>query len=297
MTSAMQRGIALFAALTRFNAPAEEVRPALKLASPRITEASGIAASLRHPGALWIVNDSGAGPELHLVGEDGADRGSVALRNTRNRDWEDLASFEWKGRPYLLVADTGDNASKHEMCSLVVVAEPSVGKDGRLLAGNVAAAWKIDFRYEDGPRDCESVAVDPAAGTILLLSKRTAPPALYELPLVPGTQAPQTAKRIGETRAERPGGTLLPFGNQPTGMDVSPDASRAAIVTYNGWFLVVRGEGETWSAAFARGAVWQGPHLLPQAESIAFSRDGSEVFLTSEGTHPKLLRFPVVELR
>lgn len=289
--------VALLGVAISLAARAEEARPAVKLASPRITEASGIAASIRHKGALWIVNDSGSGPDLHLVGEDGAERGSVALRNIRNRDWEDLASFQWKGRPYLLVADTGDNDSKHPVCSLFVVAEPSVGKDGRLLAGNVAAAWKIDFRYEDGPRDCESVAVDTTSGKILLLSKRTDPPALYELPLVPGTRAPQTAKRIGETRAERPGGTLLPFGNQPTGMDISPGTTRAAIVTYHGWFLVERGDGETWGDAFGRGAVWQGEHRLPQSESIAFSRDGTEVLLTSEGKHPKLLRFPLAESR
>lgn len=291
----MFRGFLACAAGLLLPALAGETQPPVRIASPAVTEASGIAASIRHPDSWWVVNDSGSPPRLHLVGGDGADRGSVAIRQVRNRDWEDLASFSWKDQPYVLVADTGDNGANRKSCVLHIVPEPSVDKQGRLLAGNVAPAWSIGFRYDDGPRDCEAVTVDSQAGRILLLSKRTKPPVLYQLPLIPATRATQVAKRMVETRTDCPGGALMAFGNQPTGMDLTSDGRAAAISTYSGWFLVTRRDGETWRDAFLRGPVWRGPHGLPQAESIAFSKDSSTVILTSEGKHPEIRRFPVAD--
>lgn len=264
-----------------------------KLASPAITEASGLAASIRHRGAWWVINDSGSAPALHLAGPDGADLGSVRIRGVRNTDWEDLASFEWNGRPCVLVADTGDNASRRKSCALHIVREPAAGPDGRLLRGDVAAAWSIEFRYEDGPRDCESVAVDATTGSVLLLSKRTDPPVLYELPLAPEPRGIRTARRIAETRVPSPAGIFAPFGSQPTGMDISADGRSAVVSTYSGWFLRTRPAGATWADAFRGGPDWRGRHGLGQAEAIAFSRDGSRVVLTSEGGNPRLVRFNV----
>lgn len=80
-----------------------------KIQSPAIKEASGLAISPTDAAFMWVINDSGAAPELHLAGTDGTDRGKVTLKGVKNIDWEDLASFTLDGKPYLLVADTGDN--------------------------------------------------------------------------------------------------------------------------------------------------------------------------------------------
>jgi hypothetical protein len=253
-----------------------------KIQSPAVSEASGVAVSPTNPDFLWIVNDSGAAPEIHLTGTDGSNRGKVILKDSANIDWEDLASFKLDGKSYLLVADAGDNQGARESCTFYVVREPELPAAGKSLDLTLKPAWRIDFRYEGGPRDCEAAAVDSAAGKIVFLSKRTKPPELYELPLrAPKAAAVQVAHKIGQTEVKAP--VTLPFFDQPTGMDISADGSQAAVVTYYGVFIFPRGPKETWSEAFAKKGTLLAPHQLPQAESVAFSRDGKTLFVISEG--------------
>lgn len=259
-------------------------KPEGHLKCPELREASGLATSPSCKDFLWLINDSGCPAEIHLAGTDGSDRGKVSLSQTRNVDWEDLDSFLLDGKPYLLVADTGDNAGRRPESVLYIVPEPTLPEDGKRLTDEVKVAWTIRFRYEDGPRDCEAVAVAAQAGKILLLSKRTSPPMLYELPLKPATDEVQTAKKIGEIPKTLPAGfPPIPFGTQPTGMDIAADGSVAAVVTYHGVFLFPRTPAETWAAAFSRPPVELEPHRMGQVESVAFSRDGSVLRLVAEG--------------
>jgi hypothetical protein len=268
------------------------VKPGATLQSPAVTEASGLAASPSAPDALWLINDSGSPAVLHLAGSDGSDRGAVALGEIRNTDWEDLAAFTLDGKPYLLVADTGDNASVRPECLLHIVAEPALPAAGNTLDGTVSPTWTIRFRYDDGPRDCESVAVDAKAGKILLISKRTTPPVIYELPLKPAGNELVTAKKIGTIPTPFPAGNPpIPFAAQPTGFDLSADGRMAVVVTYLGTFVFPKAAAESWPAAFAKPPIALAPHLLRQAESVAFSLDGAAIFAVSEGARSPLVTF------
>lgn len=262
--------------------------------SPAITEASGLAISSANPEFMWIINDSGGTPDVHLAGTDGTDRGKVTLADTRNIDWEDLAPFTLGGKNYLLVADTGDNGSKRESCTLHILGEPALPADGEKLAGTVVPAWRIQFCYEGGPRDCEAVAVDAKAGNIILISKRTEPPEVYQLPLRPpdGSGLP-IARRIGRTEVKSPLDSLVPFRNQATGLGIAADNSLAAVVTYYGVFLFPRKPAESWAAAFAKPPVALQPHLLGKAESVAFSKDGKTIYALSEGRGSPLARYQI----
>ncbi|MEK6230273.1 MAG: hypothetical protein N2A42_00275 [Luteolibacter sp.] len=261
-----------------------------KLMSPAINEASGLAVSPKDADFLWIVNDSGGTTEIHLVNTDGTARGSVSVEGTANRDWEDLAAFSLDGKPYLLIADIGDNGSARKFCTLYIVAEPSLPAEGKNVSGKAPAAWKINFTYEDGPRDCEAIAVDAADKKIILINKRTAPPVVYELALRPDKNP--TARRIATTETKATGLTLpISFRNQPTGMDISADGSMAVLATYHGAFLFRKKNAETWSDAFARKAKSLGPHGLQQAESVAFAPDGKSIYLVSEGKTSPIVRF------
>jgi hypothetical protein len=278
---------------------AEEAEPLFKrqdpegrLQSRELSEASGMAASPTDSHLLWLINDSGCAAELFLTETDGGKRGKVSVEGAENVDWEDLASFELGGKPYLIIADTGDNGSKREDCTLYIVAEPRLAAKGAMLEGSVKPAWEIRFRYWDGPRDCESVAVDVKAAKILLLSKRTNPPMLYELPLRPGGKERQTARKIGQLSKALPMGfPPIPYGTQPTGMDISADGRLAAVVTYAGVFLFPRREGESWPRAFARNPQVLDSHRARQAEAIAFSRDGTVIRVASEGVKSPLMRY------
>ncbi len=215
------------------------------------------------------------------------------VTGARNIDWEDLASFKLDEDPYLLIADVGDNNSVRDFCTLYLVREPTLPEDDAIMDGGTGVFHAIHFRYEDGPRDCEAVAVDPVNGKILLISKRTKPPVLYELPLkISGNHGILTAKKTGETSVVPPPAMrFLPYIDQPTGLDVSEDSSLATVVTYYGVFLFPRNADESWAAAFAKAPQMFGPHGLPQAESVAFSKAGTEIFVVSEGSGSPLVRY------
>lgn len=262
------------------------------LRSAAIKEASGLAVSSHDGGFHWVVNDSGAKPDLHLIEADGRYRGKVSVAKAGNVDWEDLVSFSMEGTPFLLAADTGDNDSKRETCTLYVLREPELPAAGKTLAGATHIAWEIRFRYEGGPRDCEAVAVDVPGRKILLLTKRTHPPEIHELPLQP-TEGNRvlTTRRIGQTTVSAPADSLVPFRDQPTGLDIAPDNTLAAVVTYYGVFLFPRKPGESWPQAFARKPEILEPHCLPQAESVAFSKDGNAIIVASEGRGWPIVRY------
>ena len=258
--------------------------------APAANETSGLAATVGGGDGLWLVNDSGGQPMLYLADRDGADRGKIKVEPATNLDWEDLAGFSWQGKPYLLIADVGDNEGRRASCMLYVVPEPAMPPAGGLLSGTVKPAWTIEFRYPDGPRDCEAVAVDALRGKVILLSKRTVPPAVYELPLAPGKGGVVTALKIGTTDVTPPpGGFPHPYGAQPTGLDLSADGTLAAVVTYLGVFVFPKNRGESWAEAFARKPVLLPRHGLFQAESIAFSRDGKSLVVVSEGARSPLV--------
>ncbi len=251
---------------------------------PAVNEASGLAVSPKNDRFLWTLNDSGGTPDLHLLTTAGEDRGKVTVTRAANIDWEDIASFTLDGKSYLLIADIGDNNAVRPIRTVHILLEPTLPADGQKLTGSVTTAWHIDFTYEGGPRDCESVAVDAVAGKIILVSKRTKPPEVYEMPLrAPKTSAPLVLKKTSVTSVDSPAGNALPFASQPTGLDISADCTLAAVVTYYGVFLFPRKPEESWVEAFSHKPQPLAPHALPQAESVAFSKDGKRIYVISEG--------------
>ena len=116
--------------------------------------------------------------------------GLVHITAATNRDWEDIASFTHDGIAYLAVGDIGDNNGKHKKVTVYIVQEPDSGD------AEIDIAWRIDYTYPDGPLDAESLAVDAAGRHVYVLSKRTVPAVLYQLPLVPPSEEVVIATRI-----------------------------------------------------------------------------------------------------
>jgi len=266
--------------------------------APSIDEASGLAPSHRLPGALWTHNDSGSQPVIYALNARGQLLGSVRIADATQIDWEDIASFEFEGRSYLLIADVGDNNAQRTDCVLYIVPEPDPATLDPRRESTVEVAWQIPVRYPQGPRDCESVAVDPRLQTVLLLSKRTKPSVAYELPLRPApTVARPLAQVIGPLKGiPDPHGPLAminaPWGRyraQPCGFDISADGRAAVVLTYGEVYLYPRGDQQTWAEAFAADPIALDAHGLPQAEAVCFSLDGRTVFVTTEGRPAPLL--------
>ncbi|MBW2287423.1 MAG: hypothetical protein JRG80_08310 [Deltaproteobacteria bacterium] len=297
------RGAALGEEIALPRADYANAKLAGSIASPKLTETSGLAISRRRDDLLWAINDSGTPPRLHALGVDGADLGFATIEGVDAVDWEDLASFELDGRSYLLIADTGDNLSWRKRSLLLVVEEPELTGDA-LPAGSVSKpAWRIPFRFEDGPRDCEAVAVDSERMRVLLISKRTEPPGLYQLPLLPsdpamGNTAGLVARRIGDvpgipppTRSDVEAARWLGrYFAMPTAFDISPDGRLAVVLTYREAYLYARSADEPWAKALGRPPQRIDLPALAQAEAIAFARDGRTIFVTSEGLGAPLFK-------
>jgi hypothetical protein len=266
------------------------------LQNSKINEASGLAQSLRQDDRLWTLNDSGDSATLYAFAEDGSDHGSVILHGAVNDDWEDLASFKFSGRPFLLIADVGDNFSNRDKVSLYIVEEPDP------MTGEVTPSWQIDFNYPDGPKDAEAVAVDESSHVAYVLSKRTIPARLYSIPLTPdsvGENTLATANYLG-TIDSLPQPTEDDLDQalarkswhwQPTAMDFSPDGKSAVILTYRAVYLYQRQGGESWIDALQRSPVTYDLGDIKEAEAVSLG-DG-KIFITVEAPGAPIYRIDI----
>ena len=263
-----------------------------ELEDASIREASGLARSYRQDNVLWTINDNGADEWVHAISPRGKRLGEFDLKRSRNRDWEDLASFMLDGDPYLMIADIGDNEAKHESRTLYVVKEPKAKKKDEEKVD-----WQIDFRYPDGPRDAESAAVDVDNQRVLVLSKRDIPPVLYELPLRPDGEETLTATQLGTiTSLPRPSRQDIEFAPklndwywQPVGMDISDDNLAAVILTYRAVYYYQRLPGQDWLDALNAPPLRVGIGSLRNAEAIAFGDRKRTVIVTGESMHSPII--------
>lgn len=262
------------------------------LLDAHLQEVSGLAVSRHHPDTLWMLNDGGNPAQLYAVSRRGSRLATLRIDGVDNTDWEDLAAFELDGRHYLLIADTGDNGGLRRTLQLHAIEEPATLADATLRP-----AWSIVFRWPDGARDCEAVAVDAAAGQILLLSKRRRPPELFALPLRPRGDGLQVARALGtlagvpqaDAEEVRANPRLARIRSQVTAADLAPDGHAMAVLTYRDVLVYPRRNRESWAQALARPPQVHPLPWLPQAEALAWSADSRALYATGELSPAPLL--------
>ena len=281
-----------------------------RIESRQLIECSGMDASMVAEDLFWAVNDSGSGPFIYALGRDGRDRGRVGIAAAENRDWEDLATFIWQGQPMILIADFGDNKRQYTTHTLYIVNEPRLPGRREGLSGTVNIAWKIEFTYPDGSHDAEGVTVDPAAGEVLVLTKRDKPPLLFALPLKANASGRKATARFVAAMDRIPEPTprdlQQPYGavrSRPTGIDLSPDGSAMVVLTYKHAYLFGREPGASWATVLGRRPILielplpEDCQALAQREAICFSMDGASLLVTSEGDGPGLFLLPRSRVR
>ena len=159
-------------------------------------------------------------------------------------------------------------------------------------------AWTVRFRWPDGARDCEAVAVDAAAGYVYLVAKKRVPPEVWRVPLHPVGEEPVAAERVGTLAGVvQPSAADLErnpvygrYRSQITSADISADGRRFAALNYRTAYVFTRTDGEDWSAALAREPLDLALPWLPQAESLAFDSSGDAVWISSEKLPAPLLQ-------
>ncbi|RMH94540.1 hypothetical protein EBB59_02395 [Lysobacter pythonis] len=265
-----------------------------------LDEISGIAASRRHDGVLWAIDDSGNPARLYAIGRRGGRLGTYQVEGVEKTDWEDIAAFELNGKPYLLVADTGDNGGIRKLLQLHVFEEPEDAE----ADGTLRPAWSLQFRWPDGARDCEAVAVDAERNQIILISKKRQPPQVFTLPLQPraGGKGPktETAALAGtlagapqaDARERRDNPTMARLRSQVTAADIAPHRDAIAVLTYDNLLIYRRKPAQTWPQALASAPQVVRLRFLPQAEAVAWSRGGGGIYATGEFNPAPIMYLP-----
>ena len=236
---------------------------------PRLTEVSGIAPSIRHPGMVWVHNDSSGGPLLYGVRlSDCAVLATVTLRGAQARDFEAIASGQdARGRPTLWVGDIGDNQDSWPDVQILKVPEPT-----RL--GNVVARPRtLRFTYPDMPHNAETLLAGPG-GRLWIVTKQLANGSFYELPATwPKGDVVATATLVGSA------GPLVTDGA------MAADGSRFVLRDYVDARVF---QGNPPGKLRSRSAL---PAQL-QGEAVTWSADGTSLIIASERDN-RLIEVPL----
>lgn len=263
-----------------------------RVTDPALHEMSGIVASRRNRGLYWVHNDSGDSARIFALDEQGHVRATLAVGGAGSVDWEDIAigpgPQAW--RPYLYLADIGDNLGARTEVQVYRLPEPAVDPDVP-QEGTVSGAVSIGLRYPDGPHDAEAFIVDPSTGDLVIITKSA----------VGGAQpAYRAAAPIDPSRVT----TLERYGTVTTGPSIT-GAITAADLDRSGDHLIVRTYGSVrvvaktpkapLSALLERapGTRTCRPPTPPevQGEAVAFEADGRGFVSVSEGGSPVLRRY------
>ena len=260
------------------------------LADARINESSGVAAASWSDDVVFTHNDSGDSARFFAVdARTCATRAVFSVRGATNVDWEDMArGSAADGTPVLWLADIGDNLATRSSVVVYEVAEPGASAAG----GTVPVRNRWTLQYPDGPRDAETLLVDPETSRAVLVSKDAAAgrSRAYRVPAagsgVLEALAPLDVKALGGGAFGRPSWSV-------TGGATSPDRRAVVLRTYLGAWVWASSPAEPLAAVLARPPEQLEIPLGRQAEAMSFTRSGSGVWITSEGAAAPLHLIPL----
>jgi hypothetical protein len=244
--------------------------------SPSISEASGIAASRKNAGVLWVHNDSGDSARVFAMSTVGKHLGIYNLSGVTALDWEDMAVGPGPipGQDYLYIGDIGDNNAGRTEIVIYRVAEPTVSADQRPIATSLIGVETLRLRYEDGPRDAETLMVDPVTRDVYIISKRESRSRVYR---VAASELTTAGTAVLRCKAQ------LPWG-WATGGDISPRGDEIIVRGYGNASVWSRPPGTNLWDAF-KGAEHAVPLASePQGEAVGYAADGQGYYTVSEGT-------------
>ncbi len=244
-------------------------KPVKALDNHEIDEASGLAQSWVHADILYTHNDSGGDPFIFMLDTLGEYRGKIILEGVENRDWEDISVGPGPipNRSYVYVGEIGDNFSRHENVYIYRFLEPEKLEDEIKIEPET-----ITLNYPDGPKDAETLMVDPENGDVYILSKRDSSNTLYRA---------EADKLEAQTEV-----TLEKIRKYPITMSTAGDISKdgSQILVKNYWVIYHwnRMPGESIAEAMKRNPVLLPYNPEPQGEAITFSQNGSSYYTLSE---------------
>lgn len=228
-----------------------------------LTSVSGLAASRRHPGAIWAIEDSFEPPVVTAFDLDGTVLAEVRVDGPLfpNLDWEDLAIGPGPdGSPWMHVADIGDNLALRPDVRVLRFPEPD-------LSDERVEAETVTLRYEEGRPNAEALLVD-SRGVTWIVDK--------------DPDGPATIHRAGDDGVLRAVGELDLPGEQVTAIDRSADGRVLALRTVEQLRLYAVDDDTELPEVLAGEPCTTPPIDERQGESVAFLLDGSGLVTVSE---------------
>jgi len=256
-------------------------------------EISGIAASRINEDLYYVHNDSGDTSRFFAILPSGQVKSIIYFKgDPRERygvhDCEDIAVGPGPvtGKSYVYMGDIGDNYSVRNYITVYRMEEKTTwANDGTAKADDAAP---IHFRYPDGPKDAETLMIDPIERLIYIISKRQDSVTVYTSPLDYKTN--DTLVLTKRCRLYFPGVKLFRW---ITAGDISKDGEQVLVKSYiKVYYWKRRGTTPVWKT------LQQKPQVLPyiqekQGEAIGFTPDGKGYYTTSEGVYSPIYYYRI----
>jgi len=229
---------------------------------PRITESSGLVLSRNHDDLAYTVNDSGNDPVVYAVRVSSGEL--VGTTSIGGGELDDTEALSIDNTGTLWIADIGDNDAERDDIALYALPEPGPG-------AHSVTARRYPIAYDNGPRDAETLLINPRTNDKYLVSKKLSGGELFGIP--------------GSLKADEVNDLTEQVDNLPilaTDGAFTPDG-RYAVLRTLGAIQVY--DAKSWDL------VRSGPvPSQEQGETLAMEADGASVLIGSEGEDSELLR-------
>ncbi|MDP9048064.1 MAG: hypothetical protein M3N14_07995, partial [Bacteroidota bacterium] len=158
-----------------------------RLERREMNEISGIAASGINPDIYYVHNDSDDTSRFFAILPSGKVKSTIYFKGDQNErygvhDCEDIAVGPGpvKGKSYVYLGDIGDNNAVRKNITVYRMEEKKAWANDSLSAADAAP---IHLKYPDGPKDAETLMVDPVENLMYIVSKRQDSVTVYTSPL------------------------------------------------------------------------------------------------------------------
>ncbi len=240
---------------------APRVTTLFTIQDPEITESSGL---VDQGSNVLTIEDSGDGPTIYVL-DSGS--GQTVGRTTYTTDAVVDVEAIARGRDGVVwVGDIGDNDA--------VRPQVSVYRVGRVGPGDsTVTAQRYDLTYAGGPRDAETLLVDPDDGRLYVVSKGLFGGQLFRAPRTLSTDAVNVLRPVG-----RVGGLI-------TDGEFMRDGKHVVLRDYSDAFVYATGPWRSLGR-------WALPSQ-PQGEGISVRSSAKRVIVSSEGDQQPVLSVPI----
>lgn len=252
-----------------------------------LNEVSGVAASRLHSNTLYVHNDSGDSSRFFAIHPNGELLAIYNFKGVSNnglgvKDCEDIAVGPGPaaGKSYIYLADIGDNSGTRSSVQVYRFAEPNS------IAHTIleVEADVIDLQYPDGPRDAETILIDPIEKMLYIISKGDDSAHIYRCSLAFNNKDKVQMGLCGRIIPDNKG-----TGKWIVSGDISPDGSGVLIKTISDIYYFRRNGDEPVYTTLQHKPVKQQAYAIHgQQEAVGFSASGDGFYVLSEGRHSKI---------